>query len=303
MLEPPASAQIICCMALLSFLLDVFVYFFLGLNPDFWGWLMRLALEKASVGLSCVRVETSQVRQGKSVILPGGLCSNTRLALTSTFQHRLSWVMENWGLPGRWWPVGSDDALDIMSGQEQAAVSWDWKSAWYKPLIISPELMLTLNPVQWLKLVFLHFLHILKWFNNFFLPVCISRNGDKKLSWLTQIVIKRELVIVPDLEDKLWWNLIFCLVQAPEVLLKSHRKRNKGKIKGLLVEVGRAWLLSSHSSWKSCDIMFLVCPAPVLQGQSHSRTVIALARSWTRMLSGKPKMLLKVVLVSICALI
>lgn len=82
----------------------------------------------------------------------------------------------------------------------------------------------------------------------FFLPVCFSRNGAKNLSRLTQIVIKRELVIVPDLEDKLRWNLIFCLVQAPEVLLKSDRERNQGKIKGLLVKVGRAWLLSSHSS-------------------------------------------------------
>lgn len=108
--------------------------------------------------------------------------------------------------------------------------------------------MLTLNPGQWLKLVLLHFLRILKGFNNFFLLVCISRDGAKNLSPLTQVVIKRELVIVPDLEDKLWWNLVFCLVQAPEVLLKSHRKRNQGKIKGLLVEVGRAWLLSSPSS-------------------------------------------------------
>ena len=103
--------------------------------------------------------------------------------------------------------------------------------------------MLTLNSVQWLELVLLHFLHILKGFNNFFLPVCISRDGAKNLYRLTQIVIKRELVIVPDLEDKLQWNLVFCLVQAPAVLLKSHRKRNQGKIKGLLVEVGRGWLL------------------------------------------------------------
>lgn len=37
MLEPPVSAQIIYCMAPLSFLLGVFVLFSVGLNLDFWG--------------------------------------------------------------------------------------------------------------------------------------------------------------------------------------------------------------------------------------------------------------------------
>lgn len=37
MLEPPVSAQIIYRMALLSFVLDVFVLFSVGLNLDFWG--------------------------------------------------------------------------------------------------------------------------------------------------------------------------------------------------------------------------------------------------------------------------
>lgn len=48
MLEPPASAQTICCMALLSFLLDVFVvwFFFSWPKPRFLRMISEASTEK-----------------------------------------------------------------------------------------------------------------------------------------------------------------------------------------------------------------------------------------------------------------
>lgn len=40
---------------------------------------------------------------------------------------------------------------------------------------------------------------------------------------LTQKVIKRELVVVPNLEDHTCWDLALCLVKSPEGILTQSR--------------------------------------------------------------------------------
>lgn len=100
----------------------------------------------------------------------------------------------------------------------------------------------------------MHILCVLKRFSNCFLCVCLGGDGAQNLSWLTQVVIKRELVVVPDLEDKLRRNLIFCLVQAPEVLLKSDQKRNQGKNKRLISRRGQSQATLISQPWKSHNI-------------------------------------------------
>lgn len=140
----------------------------------------------------------------------------------SILQHKLRWVTENRDLG---WKLV--DLLDLMMLSMFFQPSCRLRLGISQTQTTYHQLMLPLNLVQCLKLVLLHFLHNPKGFNNS-LPVCISRDGTTNLSQLTQIVIERELVIVPDLEDKLWWDLVFCLVQAPEVLLKSHQKRKQG---------------------------------------------------------------------------
>lgn len=44
-------------------------------------------------------------------------------------------------------------------------------------------------------------------------------------SVITEVVIKGELVIIPDLDGKPWWHLRLSFVQAPEVLLGTVGRR------------------------------------------------------------------------------
>lgn len=304
MVEPPASAQIIYHKALLFFPLEVFI-FCLGANLDFGGWLMRLALKKGKcwTELCSCRNSPGKARKGdwSCLVVAAQIHDEwARFIADSVESRRIGAFLEGGGSAGIGW---------CSQHHVSPGTGWDWKSAQHKPLSISPGLMmLTPNPVQWLKLVSLRFLHLLKGFNNFFLPICISRNGAKKqLSWLTQIVIERELVVVPDLEDKLRWNLVFCLVQAPEVLLQScqEKKKNINKLinKCFFHRRGKIQTTVTSKQWKSCKVSLVACPAPAAQGQSHRRTPLLLGSPWTRMPSGKSKVLLELGLVPICALI
>lgn len=144
-------------------------------------------------------------------------------------EHVSSQTQLSHGELGPSWKVvallGLDDALSIVSAQEQAGTG-------NPPNTNHLSSVLGLQCWHWILFSGLNwscYAFFISWKDSVtlsFLSTSAGMEPKKQLSWLTQIVIKGELVVVPDLEDKLRWNLVFCLVQAPEVLLQSCQGKN-----------------------------------------------------------------------------